>query len=208
MRRMTEHRRSLIAVNQLVLPSWYQRVEYLESTGTQWINTEYKANPLSAMRVTLQQTSVRDSITGATGGSTARFVVGIGSALTYYWGLGSVNHEGSFYPSPDVAKHTMFVDAKNKHYGIDNHVYSFSGSMGTSPNVVDIFARSASDTGAPTDYFYGKIFSVIITEDDVKKRFFIPCYRKSDSKPGMYDLVYEVFCTNAGTGEFIVGPDV
>lgn len=37
---------------------------------------------------------------------------------------------------------------------------------------------------------------------------FIPCYRKSDNKPGMYDIVNNVFYTNAGTGEFIVGPDI
>lgn len=36
----------------------------------------------------------------------------------------------------------------------------------------------------------------------------VPCYRKSDNKPGMYDLINDVFYTNAGTGEFIVGPDV
>ena len=160
MRRMTERRRALIMAH-LTLPSLYQEVEYLESTGTQWINTGYKANPLSAMWVVLQQTSVRDSVTGATGGGTARFVVGIGGLSTYYWGLGSVNHEGSFYPPPDTAKHTMFVDAKDRQYGIDNYVYSFGGSMSTSPNVVDIFARSASDSGSPSGYFYGKIFSVL-----------------------------------------------
>lgn len=36
----------------------------------------------------------------------------------------------------------------------------------------------------------------------------VPCYRKSDSEPGMYDLVTKQFFTNAGTGEFLVGPDV
>jgi len=33
-----------------------------------------------------------------------------------------------------------------------------------------------------------------------------PCYRKSDNKPGMYDLTNGVFYTNAGSGEFIYGP--
>lgn len=33
---------------------------------------------------------------------------------------------------------------------------------------------------------------------------FIPCVRKSDSKPGMYDTVTKTFYTNAGSGEFIV----
>ena len=32
----------------------------------------------------------------------------------------------------------------------------------------------------------------------------LPCVRKSDSKPGMYDTVSKTFYTNAGSGEFIV----
>ena len=32
----------------------------------------------------------------------------------------------------------------------------------------------------------------------------IPCVRKSDNKPGMYDTVSKTFFTNAGTGEFVV----
>lgn len=37
---------------------------------------------------------------------------------------------------------------------------------------------------------------------------FIPCYHKSNLKPGMYDVVGRIFYSNSGTGEFIVGPDV
>jgi len=36
----------------------------------------------------------------------------------------------------------------------------------------------------------------------------VPCYRKSDNKPGMYDKVHNTFYTNVGTGDFTVGPDV
>ena len=36
-------------------------------------------------------------------------------------------------------------------------------------------------------------------------RYFIPCYRKSDNEPGMYDLVNNVFYTNAGSGTFFKG---
>ena len=37
---------------------------------------------------------------------------------------------------------------------------------------------------------------------------FIPCYRKSDDKPGMYDLITKQFFINQGEGEFLVGPNV
>ena len=35
-----------------------------------------------------------------------------------------------------------------------------------------------------------------------------PCYRKSDNVIGMYDIVRNMFLTNAGTGTFTKGPDV
>lgn len=36
----------------------------------------------------------------------------------------------------------------------------------------------------------------------------IPCYRKQDSKPGMYDLASDTFFVNQGSREFDIGPDV
>ena len=42
----------------------------------------------------------------------------------------------------------------------------------------------------------------------VIKRSFVPALRNSDNKPGMYDTVTGTFYTNAGSGEFSVGPAV
>ena len=39
-------------------------------------------------------------------------------------------------------------------------------------------------------------------------RHYIPCYRKSDNTPGMYDLVTDTFNAGTGTGYFIVGNNV
>ena len=44
--------------------------------------------------------------------------------------------------------------------------------------------------------------------DGTLVRHFIPCYRISDDKPGMYDIVNDVFYTNVGTGEFELGPNL
>lgn len=46
-----------------------------------------------------------------------------------------------------------------------------------------------------------------VDESDLKHHV-IPCYRKSDQKPGFYDTCTSSFYVNAGTGEFLVGPDV
>lgn len=48
----------------------------------------------------------------------------------------------------------------------------------------------------------GNLYRMTIKENDAIVRDFIPCYRKSDSKPGLYDIVNKQFYTNAGSGEF------
>ncbi len=44
--------------------------------------------------------------------------------------------------------------------------------------------------------------------NEAKAADYIPCYRKTDNKPGMYDLVSNTFYTNSGSGEFTVGDNI
>lgn len=56
-----------------------------------------------------------------------------------------------------------------------------------------------------------KLFSFEMEKQNQTVRTLVPCYRKSDNKPGMYDLVTKTFFTNANTSattDFIVGADV
>lgn len=85
-----------------------------------------------------------------------------------------------------------------------NNVYFSYGAFMSKENFT-VFRRGGYDF-----YMFGRIY--IIKQDfrdgqGYKKRF-IPCYRKADLVAGMYDRVNDVFYANAGTGSFIVGPDV
>lgn len=78
------------------------------------------------------------------------------------------------------------------------------GTFAYSNNTVWLFGKkNAGDTAI--DVKGGcKIYCCRIYENDSVIRDFIPCVRKSDSKPGMYDTVTKQFFTNTGSGEFIV----
>ena len=56
--------------------------------------------------------------------------------------------------------------------------------------------------------FIGRLYSCTICENSNYCRNFIPCYRKSDNKLGLYDLVEGKFYTNQGTGDFERGKDI
>lgn len=65
------------------------------------------------------------------------------------------------------------------------------------------------DTNGSFSFLYlGKVSSIKVLKDDNLLADYVPCYRKSDDKPGMYDLVSDTFYINEGTGEFTVGADV
>ena len=66
-----------------------------------------------------------------------------------------------------------------------------------------IYIFNCNKNGAATSSgLSGNLYKLTIKENGVIVRDFIPCYRKSDSKPGLYDIVNKQFYTNAGSGEF------
>lgn len=50
--------------------------------------------------------------------------------------------------------------------------------------------------------------SAMYAADGTPIRYFVPCYRKTDSEIGLYDAVEGRLHTNIGTGSFTKGPDV
>ena len=65
-----------------------------------------------------------------------------------------------------------------------------------------MYILSCNVKGSASAGAQGNLYRMTIKENDLIVRDFIPCYRKSDSKPGLYDIVNKQFYTNAGSGEF------
>ena len=53
--------------------------------------------------------------------------------------------------------------------------------------------------------FYGNFYYAKFWDNGALVRDFVPCVRKSDNKPGLYDRANGVFYANNGSGEFGVG---
>lgn len=56
---------------------------------------------------------------------------------------------------------------------------------------------------AASRYYYVKVY-----DDNVMIFDGVPCYRKSDNKTGLYDIVGNSFVPNNGPTEFVLGPNV
>lgn len=190
------------------LPAEYQEVEYLESVGGQWINTGITVRNGTT---TEYKVVLKSLFTSLRSGSNIICCCEYGGAAGSWFG--AYSRSGSSYLT--VGGGNNFTEDP---YSLSEKTVIFDGSKVTAIVGNQIAYRNRSDAFSDTIRFFAcratyypslaKIYSAKIYEDDTLIANFIPCYRKSDSKPGMYDTVTKQFFTNSGTGEFIVGNDV
>ena len=209
------------------LPSEYQRLEYIESTGTQYIDTgfiptfntkisaDFKSNKVSGEPFTSLFGTQKSTIKGRLYcllGTINNIQINIPSSMTDYAGL---NNDGTYVPSRAGTFFTSnrtnyIVDISNKIIQIENKTWNLSSYYTdyVSPDY-NLFILTRNSSGiADKNCSKGLLYSVKIWDDNTLIRNFIPCYRKSDNEIGLYDLVNDVFYTNAGTGTFIKGDNI
>lgn len=206
------------------LPSAYQRIRYLESTGTQYINTGKIPTDNTRMQLKYYTTSTGSFYcAGArTGASTIYFAQSgatSGSKVSCTVNGTSVTAEDSegvdfkrvssgqlfeimIQTNTDSTYDYSIVDyTHGKYYRTTGVSYT---PMGTVSNPIYLFAFNPSYvvTGTNRCYYFKLYRDGKLIVDGV------PCYRKSDGVAGLYDLVTGTFLTNSGSGEFVKGPDI
>lgn len=128
----------------------------------------------------------------------------------YLWisGTGSSLYFQTAFGAP-YRNTTLFADTDRHKF-----VYSFSNGEAIVKNGDDVIWNRAIGTMSTRSILVAgtvhgnsipaKTYSSKMIKNGVVVQNLIPCVRKSDSKPGMYDTVSKTFYTNSGTGEFIV----
>ena len=199
-----------------ILPNEYQEVEYIESTGTQYIDTGYC--PYKTKTEVKFQYTGSSNVSGvyilASWTSNNRYYPvaysGIVNGTTYnQFRTANKNNIYTNLGAYDSEVHSViYNDEENKVY-FDNILKTTVTDLDTpNTNSIYLFAMHGS-TGAENSSSC-RIFSVKLMDKTTNTiaRNFIPCYRKSDNEIGMYDLVSNQFYTNAGTGVFLMGTEV
>ena len=211
-------RRAFLIGSQRVVPPGFRAVDFIQSTGRQYINTGYIAsnNTKSIVRVDYVSGNGNSFIYGGARSYNNR------SYECYPWdndmqfGYGtSIN-----YVRDIISKSGQIVTIKRQGKAIE--LVWEDGTIMSGENVdsvefdsqlpVALFALNRySGISYPTTG--NKCFSAQFYDGDTLVRNFIPCVREADDKPGMYDLCGSIysetnspFYTNAGTGEFVVSP--
>ena len=168
------------------LPSTYRKLEYIQSSGKQYIDTGVIVKDITEIKVDFQAVTI----------------------------LSGENQYASSWV--DYSNHIQigisgntFIDSGGVTYSQTSSVTARTQAVGVPVGTVNLhlylFAQSES-TGA-LHYSSGRIFSCQITTADGLVRNFIPC-KNPDGVIGMYDIVNDKFYQSSSSDTFIAGTDL
>lgn len=174
------------------LPDGYQELNYIESTGTQYIDTGHFLNPKYKYTIEFNATNDSTWVFGNVRGAGSGEEIGVFRTIVR---LGNQNITGLNL----VGKHTVEI---NQHgYSIDGNYKSWSPIFVGTKKMIYLFRANGSSSFGPARIYSFKIEN----ENNEPVRDMIPAERMEDGKVGMFDIANNVFYTNAGTDEFIAG---
>ena len=199
-----------------VVVAYDAAVEYIEGTGTQYINTGIPTNGVDRVTGSVEFTYLSASMRVVVGGRQ-----GSTSGTAYEYAVYSSSHGGfTFYPgawkdSASVAvnvgqKLTFDATIKDGHqqFSVDG-IVTYTGTSGititSGTNTIHVFALVAGgNTQYPT---IGKVFAPLnfyFADELIMSLVPVRCGQVGY----MYDRVSGHLFANAGTGDFVVGADV
>lgn len=200
-----------VGENKTGLPVGYTQVDYIESSGTQYIDTGFKPNGDTV--IMSKNTFNTNSLFGVTDDNQNKsFIVsgGSGAYKSDYvrnFSAGGLRIEYDFH-TDRTTPYELYVD-KNKAIATINgvtYILNYEHTTYNLSNNMYIFARN--EIGTATLFTSRKLYYFKIYDGNTLARDFIPCYRNSDNEVGLYDLVNDVFYTNQGTGVFTYGSEI
>lgn len=194
----------------------YTELEYIESTGTQYIDTG--VNGAGTLRFEVDcatNNDVSSSNFGTIFG--LRSNSNYDSAYDYALNTYPATEGGSFQSgkaNKAICVNPEFITGERCKISYLGDIFtssngtktSYAASDFTSSYNITVFAKNVAGTIKE----YGKtiIYSLKLYSESTLIRNFIPSKRNSDSVIGLYDLVTSTFFENAGTGTFIAGPEI
>lgn len=183
------------------LPSGYTQLEYIQSSGTQYIITNYSPKQNTRMEARFKSSANGQWISGAVE-SNGQYGYGVYTNGTVFgtssW-IGSMNlYDGSWH---DIVfeNGSLYSDGVLKLSGTSSDfqtlrpVYIFAVNFGG-----NVDGRVSPGLA---------LASLKYIENNVAAHDFIPC-KNASGAVGLYDTVGAKFYANAGTGTFTAGPEI
>lgn len=186
------------------LPEGYTELNYIQSSGNAYIDTDFKPNQDTRVVMDFQLTEETEEQTPfLTRQAPQQKSFGIFHKSTGW--VADYDEERIQVTSDFPITDRINVDFNKNVISINGVSSSFSIKTFTAPSNMCIFARNTN--GQISNNCIGKLYSCQIYDNGLLVRDFVPC-KTPAGEIGLYDLVNSQFYGNAGTGSFIAGPEV
>ena len=197
-----------VIINNSILPDEYEQVEYIESSGTQWIDTKFL--PQSNIKYKYSADFKLEDFS-----KEKQTIMGNDTCDIRIDKNGYINGQIS-QPYIGINRHSIVIEVQKSQNGNHRFICSCDGLVYASSEYtywvnknISIFTNLTYNNRISK----AKIFSANIFNNDNIVRDFIPCYSTTtvtdvDEKQcsagtaGLYDTVNGNFYTNQGTGTF------
>ena len=191
-----------IVITNHNLPDEYQEVEYIQSGGTQYIDTGInpKIKPRVVVNMMLLNSADKD-YWGNNNIDGSAYLANFASGILMYYRYGRTGSINTGVTAPFNEFHE---------WDVSDAIYLDKVKLYTTPNVYTYNANQSNIYLFRSARSYGvfRASYFIIYDGDEKVREYYPCYRKSDNAIGLFDKVSNTFFPNLGSGIFIKGNDI
>ena len=182
------------------LPSGYKRLEYIQSSGTQYIDTGFTANQNTSatIKFSTTQQSGGGILVAMQGWQNRGFGIFVNAII---FGSSTTDRNGMF---GDGNIHEVTLTSA-KCYDNGSLIWSGTASTFTTPATLTICKSNV--VSEPHEFSSAKIYSCQIYDNGSLVRDYVPCIN-NDGTIGLWEDVNSAFYGNAGTGTFTAGPEV
>ena len=210
-----------LSVKLLFLPEGFQAVEYIASSGTQYINTGFIGNENVRIEITAQYTSAGGNCIIGSCSSAYNPQYGIWCSTAGYIAGNYGNHGDTGYVSGYSlsTKQSVAVSKNGLEYsGTTIATFTDSAKTDIGTNTYPLFIFGVNDSGSITRQIGANLYTCKLYNDSILYRDFIPCYTTATCTSydgtsvaagsiGLYDKVSGKFFRNMGGGTFTKGDD-
>ena len=192
-------------------PLPYDAVEYLESTGTQWIDTGLWSTESTEVNCEMREgelvagTDYNGAVTGNTinGYGHGWGYIGYSYNLAgYFYWTGGIRCDGTYVSCTMDSSRNLYLNGSI----VGQSCIAGYETVQTRFTVMYVFARLVGGTITPAKL---KVKSIQIKQGGVTVRNFIPVRFTNEfgqTEGAMYDRVSGQLFRNQGTGSFVIGP--
>ena len=176
-----------------ILPSGYTQVDYIQSTGSQYIDTGINAD--KNLRVEINTAFLNTTSANQTFGAikigtpNTRYHILLGGSLINIW----LNDTSYSLASINGDKHYYDINPLGSYAKCDNTTITIPSNISDTGLSFWLFGRNSTGQTYLTAM---KLWSCKMYYSGTLVRDFIPCYRNSDNVIGLYDIVNDTFYPN------------